>query len=226
MNVEEFSEQMKILLKPIYLDKGEVIYSKSSTFKKGKYYLIGLNPGCFNNDDFTVGKCVEGFVNDQNNPNYYIDTLGELNKNVSQLFSKDYFNYNFEKVFTTNLIFTTTKNSNEIKSYKRLVDICWPVHQLALKEVNPEVIICIGNGYRSSYAKFHKEFSTSNEIWKRRVFGTFSVKIEEISFENDSKKHLLIGLPHLSWIKDFDKSLGSIIRDLMVKYYTYFIEGE
>lgn len=226
MTQEQLVEEMKVLLKEIYSDKGEVIYSKASTFAKGKYYLIGLNPGIFENDSRIVCNCVENFLCNQNDENYYVNTLGELKENVLRLFSEDFFNYDFAKVFTSNLIFTTTKNSEKIKNYRQLVDICWPVHKLALKEVDPEIIICIGNGYKSSYSKFHREFNIGKEIWKRKVFGTFSVKVEEICFKNDSKKRLLIGLPHLSWIKNFDKNLGSIIKELKETYHLYFNEED
>ena len=96
---------------------------------------------------------------------------------------------------------------------------------MALRLINPDIIICIGNGYKSSYSKFHREFNIGNNIWKRKVYGTFNIKVEEICFRNDSKKRLLIGLPHLSWIKNFDKSLGPIINELKSTFYTYFVNG-
>ena len=225
MTKEIFVQEVKDLLSKIYSEKGEVIYSKASTLSEGKYYLIGLNPGIYENESRTVGGSIENFLCNQNDENYYLNTLGELKENVLRLFSKEYFDYDFEKVFTTNLIFTTTKDSDKITNYKELVNICWPVHKMALCLINPDIIICIGNGYKSSFTKFHKEFKIGNNIWKRKAFGTFNIKVEEICFRNDSKQRLLIGLPHLSWIKNFDKSLGPIINELKSTFYTYFVNG-
>ena len=177
MTKEIFVQEVKDLLSKIYSEKGEVIYSKASTLSEGKYYLIGLNPGIYENESRTVGGSIENFLCNQNDENYYLNTLGELKENVLRLFSKEYFDYDFEKVFTTNLIFTTTKDSDKITNYKELVYICWSVHKMALRLINPDIIICIGNGYKSSYSKFHREFNIGNNIWKRKVYGTFNIKV-------------------------------------------------
>ncbi len=85
MTKEIFVQEVKDLLSKIYSEKGEVIYSKASTLSEGKYYLIGLNPGIYENESRTVGGSIENFLCNQNDENYYLNTLGELKRNCQLL---------------------------------------------------------------------------------------------------------------------------------------------
>jgi len=146
MTKEEFIQEVKVILNPFYSDvEGEVIYSQADTFKKGKYYFLGLNPGNYPKDTCPFSEYpdikthLDGFLSNQNIPDYYEIAMGSIKANVEKIFSEECLNCSLKNLFTTNLIFRHTKNADELKQYLEEANSCWPVHELALKEIDPEV---------------------------------------------------------------------------------------
>jgi uracil-DNA glycosylase len=102
---------------------------------------------------------------------------------------------NIREVFAANAIFVRSRDQNTLADRKTLFDKCWPIHQQFLSIVQPKIILCLGNGERSSAFAFLKEKLKANEI----TSGNVKVFVSKIPMANgmvlESK---VIGVRHPS----------------------------
>ncbi len=195
---------------------GEVIYSSKDTFKKGKYYFLGLNPG---GEGFvTIKEHLNQFLSRTDN-SFFDDSWNNCEKGkaplqlrVQYLFEK-ILNYDLRDVFATNLIFETTKSADTLNF--GLAGLCWSVHESALSVVQPEVIITCGNDQDKSAFSFIADLY-SGKIEQLYLSGTFTIKYTKIIIQN--RPTLIIGLPHLSRFEireneDFKQKLLNILDE-------------
>ena len=152
----------------------------------------------------TIKTHLDGFLTNQNIPDYYEIALGNMKDSVKEIF-EECLNCRLENLFATNLIFRQTKNADELKQYWKEANLCWQVHELALQKIDPEVIVTCGNGKtRSAYSYILKKCD-GKEIFSQNLYNSFKIKIAEITLNNQKK--LLLGLPHLSRVsKDILKT--------------------
>ncbi|MDC8449932.1 MAG: uracil-DNA glycosylase family protein [Nitrospira sp.] len=102
---------------------------------------------------------------------------------------------NIREVFAANAIFVRSRDQNTLADRKTLFDKCWPIHQQFLSIVQPKIILCLGNGERSSAFSFLKEKLKANEV----TSGNVKVFVSKIPMANgivlESK---VIGVRHPS----------------------------
>lgn len=229
MNVEEFVEFAKKYLENVNLNyEGEAIYSKKETFEeKNGFYLLGLNPGLYpgeTKDNYKRDKItdhLERFLHGENTD--FEESLGKCKNNAKTLFN-EYFKYSLEDVFSTNLIFKTTPDASGLNDYLQLANGYWPIHEAAIKELQPKVFISYGNGIcLSAYSylfikcngKLIKEYPTYHK--------NFKIKVAEIYIEGQSR--LLIGFPHFSYfsVSDKNKQTEETVHEIMKVCSEYFM---
>lgn len=210
MTIKDFVTQAHKELSLIEEMNGECIYSSCETFKKGKFYFLGLNPGGAgfisikaSLDQFPTHTTNDFFDASWNSDSHdYEQGMHPLQQRVQFLFN-DILNYDLHNVFSTNLIFKTTNNSNQLNF--GLAGLCWKVHQLALDVVQPKIIITCGNGNGNSAFSFIHDIYAKVEYETISLTSTFSIKVCEISIQK--RPTLLIGLPHLSLYEIRDNEL-------------------
>jgi len=204
---------------PLILERdGEIIYSSHNTLKKGDIYLLGLNPG---GEGFTT---IKNHLSNilKKETNSYLDESWEnkittwpigqapLQKRVDFLLRS--MGYKTKEVCSSNLIFVTSRNSDEINY--GLAGYCWRFHQYILNIIQPKLILCFGVSSVSSYSFLHDLYSgkettidSGHGNWKCKAFTTIV----------EGKRTTVVGIPHLSyynivgkteviqWIKGFLK---------------------
>ena len=194
--IEKFVAYAHSQLSLIEDKNGEVVYSSKDTFKRGKYYFLGLNPG--GKGRITIKAHLNQFLSKTGN-SFFDDPWNSckegnapLQLRVQYLFEK-LMKYDLKDVFSTNLIFKTTKTAESLNF--GLAGLCWSVHLFALNVIQPEVIITCGNDQEKSAFSFIADLY-SGKIEQRELAGTYTIKFSKIIVQNRST--LLIGLPHLS----------------------------
>lgn len=240
METEDFINTVKEYLSSIQSYFGEVFYGEKETLKKGKYYLLGLNPGNYpdgknpyieSNTPFprTIEEHISNFIVHQNIDEYYKKAFGKMFPNIEKLFSL-LENQNFLKqVFCSNLVFIKTDTASELNKLRinlqtknniDLFETCWKVHELALSIVDPDVIFSIGNGvgkYSSPYSYFETNFNGKVlEGFPKECKHNpekFNIKAAKVLFPKIGEK-LVIGLPHFSHYYLTDEDL-SIIKNIV-----------
>ncbi|MGL1014443.1 hypothetical protein ACSTEF_21940, partial [Vibrio vulnificus] len=198
----ELPKKAKETLRYLLNDHGEVVYSSSETLKKGDIYLMGLNPG--GSGFISIGDHIDQMLT--RTENSYLDEawvngiskyeVGQapLQKRVSWLMEQ--LGYDVRDVCSTNLIFTTSKSSNELCF--GLAGICWAFHESVLEIVQPKLIITFGNAETSASPYFFlKSLFKGNETTIASGHGqwvckTFNTKI-------NGRETCIVGLPHLSY---------------------------
>ena len=121
-------------------EQGATLYSSFNTLKKGKLYILGLNPGGSN------GLTIEDSLDRIKDPDYNEYTMkwdkhnaGEhpLQRNIEAI--TDQFNLDVREVIASNLIFTRSIDQNGAGYINR--SEFWPVHTRILQIVQPKVIV-------------------------------------------------------------------------------------
>lgn len=201
LSIREFIEQAHKELSLIENMDGEVIYSSCETFKKGKYYFLGLNPG--GEGFISIKDSLDKFENHIENDFFdaswnsgshdYDKGIHPLQQRVQYLF-QEVLHYDLRDVFSTNLIFKTTQDATTLNF--GLAGLCWTVHQLALSVVQPEIIIACGNGNGNSAFYFISDLYAGGQYEQFELKNTFSVKTSNCIIQG--RPTLLIGIPHLS----------------------------
>lgn len=228
MNVEEFVEfAVNYLNKNGKLDlPGETFYNrKEAFFVKNGYYLIGLNPGLYTEESKEsysrepVSNHLKGLLDGTNND--FEKALGKCEKNIKALFD-DFLHYPLKDVVSTNLIFKTTPDASGLNDYLQLANGYWPIHEAAIKELQPKVFISNGNGesmsaYSYLFIKYngkllHDPYPTYNK--------SFKIKVAEIQVNGESK--LLIGFPHFSYFSIANEKSSETVKTILKKYKEYF----
>ncbi|MBX3329937.1 MAG: hypothetical protein KF722_06025 [Nitrospira sp.] len=103
--------------------------------------------------------------------------------------------YKIREVFAANAIFVRSKNQNDLDERERLFDKCWPIHQIFLSIVKPKIILCLGNGERSSAFAFLKEKLKAKESH----VGNVKAFLSEIPLaDGETIRSRIIGVRHPS----------------------------
>src|SRR5262245_26159480 len=135
-------EEIKELLGDNLLRSGAAFYSSCKTLKKGKYLILGLNPGGDPNKiTSTIANSLEVFKNENYNE-YYEPWLEEgkmhrLQYNLCKLFK--FLGHDLRDVCATNLFYERSRRENQL-SFESL-PIYKTVLGKVLQVVQPEVII-------------------------------------------------------------------------------------
>jgi len=199
--INEFIASTKKRIPHILGCDGEVVYSSNKTFAKGQYYYLGLNPGGagFISIDKHISnfstRTINSFINEawKNGNGSYKEGEAPLQKNVKYLF-REILNYPTEDVFSSNLIFKTSRKGGDINF--GLAGYCWPVHEVALQTIKPEIVITCGNDKeKSAYGFINHLFGFSQSEYKLPN-SAYWIKTAEIKINNSHM--IMIGLPHLS----------------------------
>ncbi len=210
MTKEEFVEAARQHLEKEGLleEKGCVLYSAFSTLKRGRFYILGLNPGGEDGFGTTIAESFDELP--QYTGNAYLDEAwgkyekkGEhpLQRHLKLLMEE--LGEDLKNVCASNLIFVRSKDQNGIENFVEEAEKCWPVHEMILDIVKPRVIIAFGNGSISPFNFLHSnkingEKYMEDEIpakwgnWKCRSFGG------KIETSNETLDLLVLGIPHLS----------------------------
>lgn len=191
---------------------GSVLYNGWNTLCPNHgLYIMGLNPGGDPDQIKTsvVGSLLDERLNDNfcsykdecwrkscradcPNRNHYGDRPHQ--KRVVELAKALGYN-NVRDVFAANVIFVRSKNQNDLDERERLFDKCWPIHQIFLSIVEPKIILCLGNGERSSAFAFLKEKLKAKESH----VGNVKVFLGEIPLANGKTiRSRIIGVRHPS----------------------------
>lgn len=173
---------------------GAVFYSNYTTLQKGKFIIIGLNPGGDPNIiKTTIGDSLKSKnLYNQKYNEYYESWLPNgqehrLQKNLKSLFC--YLGKDLKTICATNLVFERTVNEKtismvQIRKYREIVD-------LILKNVKPEVVVVFG---KRSLSEIKLYYQIENENVNHIVSGHGNWHIQLIKSNNIK----IIGLPHLS----------------------------
>lgn len=141
-------------------NSGEVLYNGWDTLREGPVYLMGFNPGGM--PELIPTSILDSLKNMSDGHCSYEDDVWEWRgidlpagqhphqKRVKVL--AELLNLNIRSVFAANAIFQRSGEANTLRGALGLWEKCWPVHRLFLKIVKPKIIICLGNGRRSSFS--------------------------------------------------------------------------
>jgi len=231
-------EEIESLLKEIGADlerwhgeSGGVFYSGRSTLKQGDFYLMGLNPG--GNPDkihVSINESLKQWKGEKD-PNWsaYIDEnwvsdeeddkdkKGNARHQVrvrdfcERLLRKD-----VRTIFSANALFVRTSKEAHLRNkrpedYRLLHDDSWKVHQRVLSIVRPKIVVCLGNGPNSSFAKLREWLNVLPQDVKDPHFPNpkrgrnFYIRWfdkptkPESGQETNSFDFRVVGVPHPSW---------------------------
>jgi len=211
---------------PLILDKkGELIYSSHETLKKGDIYLLGLNPGGEGYE--TIEKHLSKLLEKETNS--YLDErwkneIASWPKGQAPLQIRvDYLlrnlGYKTRDVCESNLIFVTSKSIEDLEygdfsNFKQLANYCWQYHEILMKIIQPKVILCFGNGEKSSYSFLYSHyigveatFPSGHGNWNCKAFTTVvqGRKTSVVSVPHLSRYNVVCKGDVINWIKGFLK---------------------
>lgn len=225
MKPYSFITKARSYLSTILSERGEILYSEFSTMTSGNFYILGLNPGGPINSGDTIAQRLNDLPKKKNA--YLDEDWSSANRHYDpgchplqrhlQLLMKE-LGQQLRCVCASNLIFTRSPNQYG-SAYPGQADLCWPVHEMVLEIVRPNVIITFGNGSISPYKflalKHDKATGKSpRECTCLAENGKWLCKAFKTELCNHHLSSLIIGLPHLSrytierrpkvvnWIKD------------------------
>lgn len=107
--------------------------------------------------------------------------------------------------FATNLYFFGTQRAGDLDEYPPELIDCWEYHKTFLGIVQPQMIVCNGNGWRSASSAFKQapiaEGSVIQELPERSVSRTGRVKafVCKPGWSAETSGTLVLGVPHLSY---------------------------
>ncbi len=205
------------------------------TLKKGKAYLIGLNPGgsdsrVFNTGDEITNDCRKHNKVDGKPYSSYIDQAWNRDKGKSphqinvrkvlhRIIQGESEDADTRSTFAANLCFFRTPNTKMLMQYpdwRKLLKHCWQHHERFLSIVQPEIIICNGNSEKiSAFSETKRYLAPNAEIHRETVNKKRSVKWfrSRLVFSPNKESVLVLGVPHLSQpYASMDAILGAIDR--------------
>lgn len=222
MNEKKFKNFMKEALQSIRDESGSILYSSYRTVQKNDIYLMGTNPG--GQDGNSLDKNINNFFNQKGNA--YLDEEWEnkqtkykkgqapLQQRVQNILEG--LGYNTRDVCATNLIFTQSRNLDELKfDFFQIADICWKVHLKLLSIIQPQIILVFGNGNESPYNYIKQKYQISNEYREKSGYSDWEFK----SFQ--TKEYIIVGLPHLSYSINPEKAINFIKKVVSKKEVTH-----
>lgn len=202
----KFISDAKAKLERILDESGGILNSSAARLTKGDYYLLGQNPG--GNEVACVGATIRKDLeempgrkgSDLQNSDW---GAPRLQRQLELLFGAECLGADLGNVCASNLIFTRSQNVRGMKPEH--ADLCWPVHEMILRIVQPRVILAFGNGDSrptdSPYAYLKmKHLETKGEVPKQTSEPAQHGSWSCCSFDLDLGwlQCRVIGLPHLS----------------------------
>ncbi len=205
------------------------------TLKKGKTYLIGLNPGGSDSKVFDTGDEItldwwREKYNELGGKPYssYIDekwsrSAGKsphqinVRKVLHHIIQGESEEADTRSTFAANLCFYRTPDDKALGQYPPEIVDCWWYHQLFLSIVRPETIVCNGNSLQkaSAFSEAKRYLGPNADIHHETVNEKRSVKWFRSRLISSPKKEslLVLGIPHLSQpYASMDAILGAIDR--------------
>lgn len=235
-DLRELQEGVGEDVAPISGDLGEVVYSPASSIKKGRFYVLGLNPGGdgqLNRDTgeaHTVGSHLDRMLDRADHSVWDEDWINGMEPEEARRGVHRYQRALAEilghlgvedaskrDVFTTNLIFTTTPTAAHLHDFDALADVCWRAHERFIDVVQPEVIVCVGNGGRQSaygwvYSKLQREVEEERFRVRGKLGSTYLA-----TGNLRGRETRVLGVPHLSRFSMSPRALkwasGQLTRD-------------
>lgn len=206
--VNSFVRESREPLLPILNEPGGILYSSVSTLTPGTFYILGLNPGGALGSGDTIAHCLDGLPEysknaylDENwsSDSRHYDTGGHPLQHHLKLLMRE-LGEDLRNVCAANLIFTRSPDQQGAY-YPERGHLCWPVHQMILNIVKPDVIIAFGNGHISPYAFLALKHQETLGAWPKEQkcpaqYGKWQCKVFQTKI-NDVNS-LVLGLPHLS----------------------------
>ena len=212
-NYQDLCNEVKKLGKKIN-ESGSVLYSPIDTLSKGKFYLLGINPGGsdFESIDDQLKKS-PGEIKSQYNTNWSeskdnTEYRTPLQTRIISLFKNV---ADIDKICASNLIFFRSKSEEELRkndvTFRDMEEMCWPVHQFILKIVDPEVIITFG---KSPYL-FVSEMLQMEELPGKSMQAGHSTWKIRIGQSRNGEPKYIIGFPHFSRYEPKENILKGIL---------------
>lgn len=192
----QFLDEIKDLLGCELAKSGTAFYSNKATLKKGKYLILGLNPG--GDPDIITNTIEQSFSKlDDTQYNAYFEPwlkagkTHRLQKNLQNLFK--YLETDIRSVCATNLFYTRTKREaqlsiSNISLYKQIL------HK-TIDLISPEVIFTFG---RRPF-EVVLDFTEVRIIKSKNInsgHGKWKIILITALYNNACIK--IVGLPHLS----------------------------
>ena len=204
---------------------GDVFLSSWDTIKKGDVYVLGFNPG-----GKPIGRRIKESLAltakdaKEHGLSYYESEWDGRNPGAHphQLRVKKYLNclrLTPKAVPISNVLFLKDRTVRETGNKVSYLDACWPVHEDALKIIQPKIMLCLGNGEHpkaSAYAYIRQRINTHRHTAGEapvRECQKHTVKWFESSTLYGSKPHspiLVIGVRHPSRFEPSDEALEAV----------------
>ena len=221
MRIEELIKFTKDELSDLLGKPAAILYSDTTTLRKGDIYLLGTNPG--GSDNYTLYEDLKGL--ETKTTNAYLDEVWEtknrkpeagkavLQKRIQELFEN--IGYDLKSICASNLIFFKSVSLETLEyNFTEIANRCWPIHEKILKIVQPKVIIVFGNSENDSpYQYLRKKFraKTTGTI----MTGHGKNKAKYFNFKLNGDDCCVIGLPHLSRFSISNKSVYNWIQEIL-----------
>ncbi|MBG9997230.1 hypothetical protein I6F50_19550 [Pseudoalteromonas sp. NZS127_1] len=222
INKEQLPEFAKQHFGHLYNRLGEGIYSSHETLKEGDVYLLGLNPGGSGHTKLgefmnnTLTRTRNSYLNEswKNGQSEYAQGAAPLQKRIQGLLQG--INQNVVDVCASNLIFTTSKSSQDSNFNFGFAGTFWPFHQAVIEIVKPKVILTFGNAKHLSPFGFLKSmYYDENNLDTFEAIPAEHGKWECYGFKTkfNGRQTAVIGLPHLSYYNPNKEKILEWIRN-------------
>lgn len=195
-NNMEFLDKIKELLGEELNKSGTAFYSNIETLKKGKYLIIGLNPG--GDPDkitCTIGQSFQKIYDNKYNAynEHWLENgkIHRLQKNLHCLFN--YLNEDIEKVCATNLIYERTRREKQLSLAK--LQIYENILSLTLDLIQPEIIFTFGKRTTNTLLQL-MNIPNPNIEAINSGHGKWAIKFITCYYKD--KKIKIVAFPHLS----------------------------
>jgi hypothetical protein len=177
-------------------ESGTALYSSINTIKKGKYLIVGLNPG--GDPNVIKGSILQSFetIKDPDYNAYFEDwNHGQkhpLQENLKMLFKE--IKVDLKSVCATNFIYRRTKRETDLitQDFRLYMGILSEL----IKIVDPKVIITFGVRPYNELRNFFQSDINSPEGHEASGHGNWKIRYQEIRGTNQVR--ILIGFPHFS----------------------------
>jgi hypothetical protein len=172
---------------------GTAFFSSATTLRRGKYLIVGINPGGGKEETLTIGQSLVKFQTGEWE-NAYFDSSWEgskYQKGVRRLF--EHLRVDLREVCSTNFIFERSQNEKELSN--DIHDGYRVILNKVIEVVEPENIIAIG---RTPYNELKRMLNTKdeNDIFFRSAHGNWQISLSVGEFKGNMTK--ILYLPHLS----------------------------
>ena len=199
--------------------KGAILYSSVHTLKKGKYYLMGTNPGGDPTEEDLKSKTIDDELgsfdwtgNAYTDENWLGNSDGSedtkegtalLQRRIQSLAS-EILGRDICEICATNLIFGRSRRictdflSSE--SFWTHADYCWPAHLYLISLVDPDILFVFGNGPESPHAfiRWRYDVPAENEDTAESGYGKWKIRrLRNVHI--CGRNRIVIGVPHLSY---------------------------